>query len=233
MRSIREIVKILSIPLFFVAVYLSFLVIWKIFNLPRGEELLPVVRHYFASFGLIAVFISALIEGFLILGQYFPGGFIIFLGVIAAGNNIPRVAGVVLIVSAAFFISYTLNYLVGKYGWYRLFLKFGLKNSLEKAKKNLDQQGLNAVLTGYWEPNLASIIATAAGILQFPLKKFSLYSVVGIITWNVFWGAFVFILGDAALKLTGTKYILTIFAVWVSVILIKEFFVRRYIANQP
>ena len=232
MRSIRELVKILSIPLFFAAVYLSFLVIWKIFNLPQGGELLPIIRRYFESFGLIVIFVSALIEGFLILGQYFPGGFIIFLGVISAGNNIPLVIGVVLVVSIAFFISYTLNYLVGKYGWYRLFLKFGLKNSLEKAKKNLDKQGLNAVLTSYWEPNLASIIATAAGILQFPLKKFSLYSALGILIWNAFWGAFVFVLGDAALKLAGTKYILIIFFVWVSIILIKEFIVRRRIANQ-
>jgi len=161
------------------------------------------------------------------LGQYFPGGTIIFLGVISAGQDMYKATEVVLIVAIAFFISYTLNYIVGKYGWYNLLIKFGLKNSLENAKGKLNKQGLNAVIFSYWEPNLASITATAAGVLKVPLANFLLYSFIGIVIWETFWGTLVFFMGNAALKLMGIKYVLVIFACWVSIILIKDLFFNK------
>ena len=221
------ILKLLSLPLILIAIYLSMYVIWKLLGLPTDDKMVGIVKGAFEKYGLWIVFIGALIEGFLLLGQYFPGGTIIFLGVISAGKNIPRVIEVVAIVSVAFIIAYTLNYLVGKYGWYKLLVKFGLSKSLEESKKKLEKQGLNAVIFSYWEPNLASLIATAAGILKIPMKKFQSYSVVGVIMWNIFWGTLVFSLGIAVLKMTGLKYVLIIFIVWVAIILTKAYLEKR------
>lgn len=223
----KEILKILSIPLVLTVIYLSMYVVWKLFNLPSDDQLLIIVREWFATYGLWIVFVSALIEGFLLLGQYFPGGFIIFLGVISAGKDIPKAIEVVLVVCLSFFIAYTLNYLVGKHGWYKLLSKFGLKRQIEESKEKLTRQGLNAIFLTYWEPNLASLTATAAGILNVPLKKFSLYSAIGIILWNIFWGTLVYILGESALKIAGLKWVLIIFGVWIAVILVKRFFLNK------
>lgn len=230
-QKTTEIIELISIPLVLMAVYLSMLIIWGLFNLPRGESIIPSIQNYFSQYGLWIVLISALIEGFFIVGQYFPGGTIIFLGVISANGDILRAIEVVIVVSIAFFISYTLNFLLGKYGWYKLLLKFGLKQPLENAKVKLTNQGLNAIIFSYWEPNLASITATASGILQFKLGKFLFFSGIGIIMWNVFWGTFVFILGNAALKLIGFKYVLIIFLIWIGVIIIKNIFFAKI--NNP
>lgn len=219
----KELLKLLSIPLVLLVLYVLTYVIWQILGLPSDDQLLVIVRGWFAHYGLWVVFISAVIEGFLLLGQYFPGGFIIFLGVISAGKDIPRAAGVVSMVCLAFFIAYTLNYWVGKYGWYKLLAKFGLRKQIEHSKEKLIRQGLNAIFFSYWEPNLASLTATAAGILNVPLRKFSLYSALGIILWNIFWGTLVYVLGESALKIAGLKWILTIFAVWIFVIILKKF----------
>lgn len=227
--QIKEILKLLSIPLVLIIIYLSMYIAWKAFGLPSENQMLVIVKEWFSQYGLWIVFIGALIEGFLLLGQYFPGGFIIFLGVISVGKNIPKATGVVLIVCLAFFISYTLNYWVGKYGWYKLFVKFGLFDSLEKSKAKLTKQGLNAIFLSYWEPNLASLTATAAGILQIPLTQFSFCSAIGIILWNTFWGTLVYTLGESALKIVGLKYILIIFLVWISIIVIKKYFFDRKI----
>jgi len=223
------ILKILSVPLILLVIYLTMFVIWKLFNLPTDDQMIVIVKGAFEKYGLWIVFISALVEGFLLLGQYFPGGTVIFLGVISAGKNIPRATEVVLVVCLAFTISYTLNYLVGKYGWHKLLVKFGLSKSLEESKQKLEKQGLNAVIFSYWEPNLASITATAAGILQIPMRKFQIYSTTGVVLWNIFWGTLVFLLGASALKIIGLKYVLIIFAVWVVVILVKNYFERRRI----
>ncbi len=229
--KIKEILKLLSIPLTLMIIYLSMALLWKLFNFPNPEELVNIITNYFNSYGLWIVFISALIEGFLLLGQYFPGGFIIFLGVLSAGSNIIRASNVVLIVSIAFFISYYGNYLLGKYGWYKLFEKFGLKKSLDNAQRRLNKHGFKAVIFSYWEPNLASITATAAGILHLPTKVFLLYSAIGIIAWNSFWGILIFNMGKAALQLTGLKYVTIIFFIWIVMILITEFIRRKLTKN--
>ena len=223
----KSFLKVISIPLILLVIYLAMYVVWKLLGLPDDSELLVIVKDSFARYGPVVVFISALIEGFFLLGQYFPGGFVIFLGVISTGKDIPRAIEVVSIVCVAFFIAYTLNFWLGKYGWYKLLVKFGLKGQLEQAKSKLEKQGLNAVIFSYWEPNLASITATAAGILGFPLKKFSAYSLTGVVLWNIFWGTLVFLLGESAMNIVGMKWILIIFAAWVAVLLIKKYWFEK------
>ena len=230
----KEILKLLSIPLILMGIYLSMYIVWKFLGLPSDDQLLVIVKEWFSKYGLWIVFAGALIEGFLLLGQYFPGGFIIFLGVISAGKDIPKATGVVLIVCLAFFISYTLNYWLGKYGWYKLLVKFGLGQSIEKSKDKLVKQGLNAIFFSYWEPNLASLTATAAGILQVSLRKFSVYSAAGIILWNIFWGTLVYTLGESALKIVGLKYVVIIFLIWISIIVIKKYlFDNKMVRSTP
>ena len=224
---LKKIFKVILVPFSFLVVYLTLIALWETFGFPPQEELIEIIKKFFTDYGLIVVFFGALVEGFLLLGQYFPGGFIIFLGVISAGSNIPKAAGIVAIVSVAFFISYYINYLVGKHGWYGLFIKFGLRDSIERSKKKLTRHALKAILGSYWEPNLASITATAAGILQIPVKKFLVHSLIGIMIWNTLWGTFVFILGDTALKFAGRKYIISIFLIWIVIVGIASLIENR------
>ena len=134
------------------------------------------------------------------------------------------VIAVVSVVCLSFFIGYTLDYYIGKFGWYRLFLKFGLKDSLTKAQTKLEKHEFNAIMFSYWEPNLASITATAAGILQLPLKKFSINSLIGIIIWNTLWGILVASLGNNAFKIMGIKWVSIIVLGWIIIILAKHYF---------
>lgn len=224
--KLKEIAKIVSVPLTLVAIYFSMMVVWKIFDLPSDEKLIGIIQDFFVAHGLIVVFVGAFIEGFLLLGQYFPGGTIIFLGVISAGSDPVRAAVVVSTVSVAFVLAYTANYLIGKYGWYRLLIKFGLRKSLDKAQKKLLDQGLNAIIFSYWEPNLASLVATAAGILRVPFRRFEQFSIFGVFIWNLFWGTLVFLLGAEALKLIGIKYVAVIFAGWIAIMLVKHYIVK-------
>jgi membrane protein DedA with SNARE-associated domain len=228
-KKIKEVIKLLSIPLTLLIIYLTLFLIWKILSLPPPTEMINIVKNFFDKYGLIIIFISALIEGILLLGQYFPGGFIIFLGVISAGKNIPRAIEVVSIVSISFFIAYYLNYLMGKYGWHNLFLRFGLKNSIEKSKKRIKNHTFSAIFLGFWEPDIATITATAAGVLEINIKKFLIYSAFSIIFWNILWGTLVFSLGEKALKFTGIQYILPAIAVWICLILIRNFWIKKQV----
>jgi len=132
-ETIKDILKLLIIPFILLATYFIVLLIWVAFSLPSAEKLTEIVADYFDTYGLWIIFVSALIEGFFILGQYFPGSTIIFIGVISAGKDAVRAIEIVAVVSIAFMIAYYGDYLIGRYGWYKLFLKFGVKNALEQA----------------------------------------------------------------------------------------------------
>lgn len=225
--SYKGILKLIAIPLSLMAVYLLVMILWRFFNLPQEEEFMTMARSGFDRYGMWVVFCSALVEGVLLLGQYFPGGTIIFLGVISSWPDPRKAAWVVAAVCLAFFISYAVNYAMGRYGWYRLFLKFGLKSSLDRAQAKMSRQGLNVIILSYWEPNLASISATAAGILKIPLLRFLCYSAAGIAIWETLWGILVFHLREAAMGFVGFKFVLLVFVVWVAAILVKHYLIDK------
>lgn len=218
--------KALTIPISFVVIYLVYVLLWRIFGLPSVGELTQIIERSFLEYGLWIVLVSAFIEGVLLLGQYFPGGFVIFLGVIASRGDIVRAAEVVGIVSIAFFAAYYVNYLLGKYGWYRLFAKFGLGGSIDRAKDKLNKHIFFAVFSNYWDTNIASIIATAAGVLRIPLGKFLLYSVFGIVIWNTVWGVVVYNIGELLIK-NELMVSLWVLLVWMLVIIFRIFFWER------
>ncbi len=225
--KLKEYLKLLYIPLSLIVTYFIIIFIWKLIGLPEGDNLVKIITDFFNTYGLLLVFIGSLIEGFFLLGQYFPGGLIIFLGVISAGDNGWRATQVVSLVMIAFFVAYTLNYLLGYYGWYKLFVKFGLKKPLDNAQEKLKTNELRAILLSYWEPNLSSIMATAAGTLKMNIKKFLLYSAIGILIWETFWGLLVFFLGTRALALMGIKYVVVIFLIWVILIILSQVIKNR------
>lgn len=184
--------------------------------MPSEPELIVLAKSYFEKYGLLTVLISATIEGLILVGFYYPGSLVIFLGVIFAGRNIIDLLQVVSVVSLGLFTSYLINFYLGKYGWYKLLLVFGLKEPLEKAKASLNKYGLSSILLSYWQPNIAALVATAAGILHFSVPKFFLYSFVAVISWNTFWGGLVYFLGEKSLNLVGPKFIFIVVIAWIA-----------------
>jgi len=190
-------------------------ILWRVLNLPPQEALVEVAKTYFDKYGLITVFVSSIIEGLLLAGMYYPGSLVIFLGVIFASPNVLEVVWVVVVVTLGMIISFIINFFLGKYGWYKLLLVFGLKEPIESAQNRLINRGLTGVFWSYIHPNLAAFVSTAAGILHFPFKKFLSYSVIAVVLWNTLWGTLVFFLGENALNLVGFKFVFIAIAIWI------------------
>src|SRR3989344_6448536 len=220
----KNILKALSIPAVLLIFTLTYRVLWTIFDLPKGQELVPIITKFFSHYGLWVVLLCAILEGALVIGNYFPGGVVIFLSVVVAGRDIPKVITAVAVVAIGFFIGYTIDYFLGKYGWYKLLIKFGMRHQLETAQVKLSRHSLKAIAFNYWEPNLGSITATAAGILQISLKKFLFESAIGLIIWDTFWGVLVASLGQRALDMIfNWTYLIPVVAIWVLVVVLIEY----------
>lgn len=221
--KLKKFVKEISLPLIALLLYLVLFKFQKVISLPSQSNYLDLIRSFVNNQSLLWIFLIALVEGGLILGQYSPGGLVIFLTILSAGNNLMRVAAIVIVITCAFTIAYSFDYFLGYYGLNRLGEKFGLKKYLSKAQRILTKNEFNAIFFSYWDNNLASITATASGTLKIPYKKFITYSIGSILFWNIFWATMLVLFGNAALVFFGPKYLLLIIIVWALFVVYRNF----------
>jgi len=217
--NFKNIVKALAIPFTLLILSASYHIAWKLLDLPDSDALIVIVGNFFNNHGVWVVLVCSVLESALVVGNYFPDSIVIFLGVISAGHNISRIILVVSVVCVGFFIGYILDYLLGRYGWYKLLIKFGMAEQLKKTQTKVAHHSFKAIILSYWEVNLASLTATAAGILKMNFYKFLLESAIALVIWNIFWGILVASLGKRALDLI-TNWVYVLPAIAVSVIII-------------
>lgn len=232
----RYYLKLLSVPLLCFVLFSSLFVVWEIADLPPAGELAAIFERWFDQYGLPVLFVSSILEGMLLIGSYFPGVFMIFLGVTIADSK-GEAAVIVAVVTVGLFIAHVLNYALGRYGWYRLFVRFGLKDAVESARERLVKRGPLAILSSYWLPSVGALTDTAAGIMHMPFKKFFLYSLASVTLWDIVAGTFVYSFKDMALKVaspdsSGVMFILAIVGVWMGVLLISDFYEKRETTQQ-
>lgn len=219
--KLKEVLKLISLPLILLAVILVSFLLWKTFSLPDSEQIKLTFQQFFQTYGLIAIFIAGVLESLLLVSQYFPGGFLIILGVISAGDDISRIVIIISVAVLGFLVGYCVDYLIGKYGLYQLFLKLGFKKSLSKYEKLLERHAFKTILVSNWDSHFASVASTAAGILHLNFKKFLLYSLISSAIWNALWGTVVYSLGSAAVNLVGFRSVVVLLMVWITVLLVS------------
>lgn len=219
--------KLFSLPLSFLLLCLSLWVVWHIFKLPSADVLANTIKSWFDTYGLPVVFLSAIIEGMLLIGGYFPGVFIIFIGVVLANSPYKAVA-IVVTGSLGLLVAHIINYLLGKYGWYAVLVKFGLKSSIEEAQQKLIKRGSTAIFSSYWMPSMSAFTDTAAGILHMEFRKFIMASIGSMIFWNSLVGFIVYNLKEkaaSAMAPGGSSDLLIqllIVFVWIAILLIID-----------
>lgn len=236
--NIKYYLKLLSPPLTLLLVFISLWIIWWVFNLPPAEELARSVEGLFDKYGLPVILVSAIIEGMLLIGGYFPGVFVIFIGVILADS--PAEAVIMVVVGTiGLFLAHILNYFLGRYGWYRILVKFGLKASIEQEQQKLLKRGPIAIFSSYWLPSIAAFTDTAAGILQMPFRTFVLFSFLGVVFWDSLVGFIVYQLGDNALSVVApsgsTDLVVGLFivVVWATILIFQDFRKRKFTSLKP
>lgn len=226
--------KLLSLPLSFLGIFVSLFIIWEIFNLPPAEILIEKIGTFFDSYGLVVFFVSALIEGMILFGGYFPGVFVIFVSVLSA-SSISEALLRISIGTLGLMVAHIANYFLGKYGWYKLLVKFGLKSSVENEKQKVERRGVWAIFGSYWLPSVAALTDTASGILQMPFKIFVIASISSSAFWNLLVGFIVYFSGTKILIVASGGKVelliqLSIVIIWSTILLIIDYYKRHKIS---
>jgi membrane protein DedA with SNARE-associated domain len=225
---LRRALKIVAFPLAVLAVFGLLYAIWLALDLPPEATIIAIGKSYLDRHGLWIILVCGYVEALVVIGWYFPGTLVIIVAMIAAVTEPARYVETAAIGAFGLYCGQVTNFLAGRYGWYRLLLAFGLREPLEKAKQRLTRYGLSAIFTTYWQANLASCISTAAGILQFPARRFVVLAFLAQTLWSGFWATLIFLLGPAALSLAGFRMILLLILIWIAARLIYRWkFERR------
>lgn len=192
----RQIWRIAKYPLILLGLLLLFESLYRLFSLPSDQELLALSEKYYSEYGYRVVFIAAFLEGLLLINWYVPGSVVAILGVTLAKQSGLSPFFTVSLIVIAFFSTSVINYFLGRYGWYRLLLKFGLQKPLDEARIKIAKAGLPIVFSSSIHPNLGALTATSAGILHLSFRRFCLYSFSGLIFWDSLWGLIIYYLGE-------------------------------------
>jgi len=222
--------RLIIIPLIFLMSFLLFVVVYRFLGLPNGQELIDIAKNYYNNYGYITIFIASLIEGLLVVNWYLPGSLVIVLGVILSAGNPIRVVFMVAIITIAFLITSVINYVFGRYAWYRFLLFLGLRVPLEKMKQRVEKHGLVLIFSTYFHPNIGALTALSSGILRLPFIRFLVYSIIALILWNVFWGLVVYLVGPIILNFLHMTFLIAIFTCCLLFAIIKYF--RKRINGQ-
>jgi membrane protein DedA with SNARE-associated domain len=207
--------ELLLVPIFAAALIYGLTHLLPLLGLPNDKEaLIAILRGYIQTYGFAVSIMGAFLEGLLLIGWYFPGSFIIFLTVILAGN-IPDTIEAVCVVTLGMYSAYVVNYLLGKYGWYRVLAQFGMEPAVADARKKIERYGTRAIFMTFWNPGLASFTSTAAGIITYPYIRFLVEALIALLVWNTMWGTIAYFIGMRVLNLLFNWYMIgAILAGW-------------------
>lgn len=206
-----------------VVIGVGLLVLMRLFATP--EEIVSNLTSWYEQYGYWVIFISALIEGIFVVNLYFPGSTAILLGgALSSQNELSTVLLVILII-LGFFISYVFNYFLGKYGLYRLLLRFGYKEAIEGTRQSLILKGPKMMLVSFFHPNVGSVVTTGAGIINMPFRQFLFWCFVSLVIWDTIWGIIVYTLSSQVINLLGSWLAIPFMLIWIALI---YFILRRH-----
>ena len=228
MQINNKYIKALIIPFVLLCFILSVGLLWNVLGLPDKDAFILIIKKYFETYGVWLVLLAAIAESALVLGAYAPGSMVIFLGVILSVGNPPLAVAVVTATAFGFMIGFSFDYMLGRYGWYKLFMHLGFEKSLIKTKNRLEKYKYSMPWIGYSNPDLGSLVATSYGILGFTYFKFIKVSLLPNIIWCMFWGIAVYMLGDNALSVMGYKAALIFIAVLAIARVVEVKYIEKY-----
>ena len=171
-------------------------------DIPFYERVLDFFEKIYESWGLWFAFFAGIIEGTVVLNWYFPGVTIVILGIILGRAGSVPLWEFLSIAYFGFFLSFTLDYVIGRYGLYKILtrIKF-FKNRLKNAKDVLEKRAALAFFLWYIHPQSGTLVATAAGVLHYPFWKFMAFNISALLVWGGIWTIVVYLAGGLVLEI--------------------------------
>lgn len=201
-----------------IPVVIIFLVGLAIFKgrIPPPEHILDWLTSFYKQYGYIAVFVSALLEGSFPVGLYVPGSTAILLGAALSKTGTLQFPIVIALATIGFVIAQSVNYFLGRFGFYHVLARLGLERGIVLAEHKLQHHRIKTLFLGYFHPGSASFLSTAAGVIKMPFWEFLLISFLSQLLWSLIWGTLAYIVGVPLVEFV-VKYFTIVVIIGVSI----------------
>lgn len=212
-EKIPETLGIILLLVFYIAFF-----IFVRGRIPDAESLLDFITELYKTYGYYLVFFGALLEGTFLVGLYVPGSATVLLGASLSKTGVIQYPIVLVLATFGFVIAYSINYFLGKYGWYHVLARLGFNKGIDVAKDKLEKHQSKTILLGYFHPGSASFLSTAAGILKIPFKRFLILSFLAQSVWAIVWGSLAYFLGLPMVEFILKYFVFvlpTIIVIWI------------------
>ncbi len=178
--------------------------------LPDTQTLFAFVSHAYLIYGYGLVFLLSLCEGTFIIGMFVPGTAVIMYGAMLAGRGQLSLPLIILAGAGGLWGGSMLSYGLGRLGWQRMHL-------LKKVPTWHSQTRWLTFLS-FASTGVGATIATAAGVMQLPLKQVSFLLVITHLFWVSVWAItayfFGLLIGNSVLAFLG-GIVLVVLGSWV------------------
>ncbi len=177
--------------------------------IPSSKELVDAFSTLYANYGYQIIFVGALLESLILVSFFAPGMVAMGLGAVFARTGQIELPLVIAVASSGLIIGYTIDFLLGFYGFSEVINRFDYGKFLEKAQKQIKRFGKRGLIVGFAYPNVGSFLSFAAGMTKMSAITFLVVTIISTIFWATVWGIVLYSLGDIFLSLI-TKYSLLI-----------------------
>ncbi len=186
MATLKQLKEYIEPGIFYFA--LAIIVVVMIFvreplGLPGIDFFAGIAKDFFERYGLITLYVSAVIESLFMISFYFPGSLIVALAILVSDRSVAALAVIVLIGWASVLTATAINYWLGKEGFYRLLLRLGSEDTLHSMQAYLEKRGRWAVFFSAVHPNLLAIATICMGIARTGFVKTMAFSFIAIAFW--------------------------------------------------
>lgn len=157
--------------------------------------MLEQISNFVSNYGAMSIILLSFLEGLFLFGWYIPASIVLISLTISSVNNLPQMFLFVFLATLGSYISFSVNYFIGYFGFNTLILKIGGHSSLEKLEKLEKRIGDNLdravkIFAGF--PNVYSVVAISAGVFRYKYKNFLFFSLVSLTTCNLIWVSIIY-----------------------------------------
>ena len=225
----KHIVKAANVPLTLFCVFALFSLLYQLFELPEPSRLAEIAQLYFDTYGLYAVFLAAFVEGLFMVNFYFPGSFVIVLGVFFAKGDVEHLVMLGIVISMAWMAVSMVNYYLGRLGFYRVLLFLGKESMVVGMQRWLSRNGRWAIAIAAVHPNFLALGTICFGISRENVLIMMLQIAIALGFWIPFWIS-VFAVAVTHVDVTDPRqpyYIMSVLLGWAFVSMAREAFGKR------
>lgn len=185
----------LLFPVILVVVYVTFLFVAR-GVIPTGEEIVNSFAALYKKYGYEIIFAAAFLESLVLVNLFVPGQLAMALGAVFARTGQTELSLVILTASMGAITGYSLDFILGYFGFSDVIRKLGYGEFLNETKHQLKRFGKRGLILGFVHSNIGSFLSLVAGAIHFEWKVFILLASLSTFVWLTVWAIAVYILGD-------------------------------------